>query len=146
MAAGDPINPLPLVEFTKVDLAPLQRQVDAFVAEFARKIKANKVAAEIVAGVNRAEAKHGDQSHLPDGTGPDLEPAQTGGTGRNSEWALFCKYQTDKRTAAGEVTWFDILIEEIAEAAERDDPEALRAELIDAGAVILKWILAIDGR
>ena len=80
------------------------------------------IAAEILQAQGRAEAKHGKQTHLPDGTGPDEVFKQLDRNGQTAaEWALFCKYRTDMNAAAGKVTWFDILLEEVAEASEQDD-------------------------
>jgi hypothetical protein len=147
--AGHPTSPLPLREFN-VDISPAVERAKQVVADAMEPIFQNarrhRVAAEILEAAGRATAKHGEQSHLPDGTGPDEEPLQLRGNGRNSDLALYCKYQTDKRAGTGEVTWFDILIEEIAEASEQDDLEALRGELLDSAAVIVNWVLAIDKR
>jgi hypothetical protein len=47
---------------------------------------------------------------------------------------------------AGEGTFADILLEEVFEAMAESDPVLLRGELVQAGAVIVKWIEAIDRR
>jgi hypothetical protein len=135
----------------KIDQESIREFVEVIVAPFVRKAKLHGIAAEILQAQARAEGKHGKQTHLPDGTGPDalfpqiqgrIEPVPV----TAAEWALRCKYDTDKNAHAGDVTWFDILLEEVAEASEQDDLQALRAELLDSGAVIASWILAIDER
>jgi hypothetical protein len=131
-----------------------QSVADAVALAFAplfRAAKLHGIAAEILQEVGRAEAKHGRQRGIPDGTGPDalfpqvqgrIEPVPV----TAAEWALRCKYDTDKNAAAGRVTRFDILLEEVAEASEQDDLGALRAELLQVGAMAAAWIADIDER
>lgn len=79
-------------------------------------------------------AKWGDQQHH-DGTGRfgDRETADLMRT--------ICQ-----ANGPDEDNWRDILAEEIAEAFAETDPARLRAELIQAGAVIAAWIHDIDRR
>lgn len=91
---------------------------------------------EVLQEVFRSERKHGDQSHLPDGTGDD---------GWINE-ARDAKLATDEAAARGAVTWLDIMFEEVAEAFAEGDAALLRAELVQAAAVAVKWIEAIDRR
>lgn len=145
--AGSPTNPLPLREFSKVDLQPYIDHARATIGPYIKAAKMHAIASEILAAQRRAEAKHGDQNHLPDGTGPNEFFPQLGRTAQRAEaWAMLCKDVTDRRAERGAVTWWDILIEEIAEAGEQDDLQAIRSELLDAGAVIASWIYAIDTR
>ena len=93
---------------------------------------------ELAAERKRQTAKHGDQSHLPDGTGPAAAGL--------ADWA---KQRTDaasQATGDGTVTFEHILTEEWAEALAEDQPAALRAELIQVAAVAVQWIEAIDKR
>jgi hypothetical protein len=135
----------------KIDVESMSQALQVMLEPMIRKAKLHGIAAEILQAQGRAEAKHGKQTHLPDGTGPDALFPQVQGRVEPvpvtaAEWALRCKYDTDKNADAGTVSWFDILLEEVAEASEQDDLEALRAELLDSGAVIASWILAIDAR
>ncbi len=41
-------------------------------------------------------------------------------------------------------TWLKILAEEVGEAAEEVDPEALRHELVQCAAVIVAWVETLD--
>lgn len=83
----------------------------------------------------RQLAKWGDQHH-PDGTGWQKfgETAQ--------RWKDAC----DEAHAAGSTTWAPILLEEVFEALEEDDPVKLRTELVQCAAVIQAWISDIDSR
>lgn len=57
-----------------------------------------------------------------------------------------CKAVTDALAASGELTWMHILLEEVYEALAEEDPAKIRAELVQAGAVVAAWIEAIDRR
>ena len=102
-------------------------------------------------GIERArqQAKHGDQTDLPDGTGPLLK-IDVGWTHPTAEY--LAKRMTDRTNAAsrnegdGTVTFEQILTEEWAEAIAESDPARLRAELVQVAAVAVQWIEAIDGR
>ncbi|MER6951259.1 hypothetical protein ABT294_45315 [Nonomuraea sp. NPDC000554] len=48
--------------------------------------------------------------------------------------------------ARGELSWRHILHEEVLEAFAEDDPELLRAELVQVAAVAVKWVQALDRR
>jgi len=92
--------------------------------------------------------KHGDQSHLPDGTGPRtrvLEPVNevSDAAVLLARWA---KDATDTAAKNGTVTFTDILLEEVFEALAESDPARLRAELIQVAAVTVQWIEALDAR
>jgi hypothetical protein len=58
--------------------------------------------------------------------------------------AGFYKHQCKERAAHGEVTWLDILLEEVAEAFAESDLVKLRTELIQVAAVAVRWVEAID--
>ncbi|MEZ0075587.1 hypothetical protein [Planotetraspora sp. GP83] len=72
---------------------------------------------------------------LPDGTGPHGEAA-----------AELAKQETSAASSDGSLTWRHILIEEVLEAFAEDDPDKLRAELVQVAAVATKWIQALDRR
>lgn len=79
---------------------------------------------------------HGDQSHLPDGTGgPGLQTI-----------AEYRRRQCEGAAQRGALTFRDIFDEEVAEVLAEDDPARLRAELVQVAAVCVQWIQAIDGR
>ena len=97
-------------------------------------------------------AKHGEQNHLPDGTGPDLDLAVAFVAGRITaehlaEWAKArTKAASQNEGGDGSITFEHILTEEWAEALAESDPAKLRAELIQVAAVAVQWVEAIDHR
>nr|BFF40261.1 hypothetical protein BACY1_20660 [Tenacibaculum mesophilum] len=50
----------------------------------------------------------------------------------------------DRKVKSGELTYMDILIEEIAEVAESKNPAPCRVELIQSAAVIVAMIESLD--
>ena len=118
------------------------------------------VLAEIHSERARQTAKHGDQSHLPDGTGPLSTPLrgivftgpvvpENGCTKYAYGLAMLAKSSTDHRSQSagdGTVTYADILLEEVFEAIAEDDQDLLRAELIQVAAVAVQWVETIDRR
>ncbi|NTW41828.1 MAG: hypothetical protein HGA44_18435 [Cellulomonadaceae bacterium] len=95
-----------------------------------------RILAEISREAPRSTIQHGDQTHLPNGTGGTQAAAL----------AAQAKADADAAAAAGTVTWAHILEEEVREAlAEAGDVE-LRAELVQVASVATKWIEAIDKR
>lgn len=94
-----------------------------------------RVLAEVQAERERQDAKWGEQNH-PDGTG------LTGDRERADSARHVCQALADR----GEVTWALIAHEEDMEALAESDPVKLRAELIQAAAVKIAWIAAIDRR
>jgi hypothetical protein len=93
------------------------------------------VLAEVADERARQDAKWGEQNH----------PNGTGGPGRIASAnaaRLACQWSAER----GEVTYLDILNEEVAEAFAEDDPAALRVELIQVAAVAVAWVEAIDRR
>lgn len=95
------------------------------------------------------DAKWGEQNH-PDGTGWNSYPfADTGfnldyRTGE--EVAARFRNSCERRFAAGNGSWRDILLEEVAESLAEDNPGELREELIQVAAVAVAWVEAIDRR
>lgn len=83
----------------------------------------------------RQDAKWGVQRH-PDGTGA---PSW-------AEIAQMAKSDCARAVKNGNLTWRQILLEEIYEAFTEKDAARLREELIQSGAVIAAWVEAIDSR
>lgn len=79
--------------------------------------------------------KHGDQSHLPDGTSSTYV-----------HQADAHRDITDRAFKAGRLTWRHILAEEFFEALAETEPAKLRAELVQVAAVCVAWCEAIDKR
>lgn len=120
------------------------------------------IAAEIVAEAQRSIDKHGEQGHLPMGTGAGTHPLATyPGLSADPEresglWpgmlaSVLARIATRDTKAHshneggdGTITWWHILREEVLEAAAEDSPAALRIELLQIAAVALKWIEALD--
>lgn len=123
--------------------------------------------AEIEHEALRSIEKHGEQTHLPMGTGPTTYPLETypklgphlfdvastyDGGMRHTTHAQFLAHIATLDTKAhsqneggdGSVTWWHILREEVFEAAAESDRAALRAELVQVAAVALKMIDALD--
>lgn len=96
--------------------------------------------------------KHGDQTHLPNGTGPDteLDNLPVIGWGKvNAErlaiWAKArCKAASENEGGDGSITYEHILTEEWAEVISEEDPAKLREELVQLAAVAVAWIMKID--
>jgi hypothetical protein len=82
----------------------------------------------------RQDEKWGEQVH-PDGTGERFRAD-----------ARMFQAECDARMGEGRVTWLDIFLEEVFEAAAESDPVKLRAELIQALAVGVHWVEDIDAR
>ncbi len=113
-----------------------------------------QILAEVARERVRQTEKHGDQSHLPDGTGPyeqplignGASPLQPDGTAVARWLAWWAKRETDRAARHGAVTFRDILLEEVFEALAESDPAALRTELVQVAAVAVQWVEAIDAR
>jgi hypothetical protein len=112
-------------------------------------MSAASILAELAAERARQTAKHGDQSHLPDGTGPRMA-APTYGLDYRDAYAEYakarCKAASQNEGSDGSITFEHILTNEWAEAIAESDPRALRAELVQVAAVAVQWIEAIDAR
>lgn len=99
-----------------------------------------RVFAEIADERVRQDAKWGEQNH-PDGTGRHY------GLSAVPELAAdFARQRCDAAFERGSGTWEHILYEEFCEAMAEDDPELLRAELLQVAAVAVHWIEALDQR
>ena len=104
---------------------------------------------ETVLGMVKAErgrqaAKHGEQWHLPDGTGPgvdlDLDIRSSLNYGEAAEYAKArCKAASQNEGGDGSITFEHILTEEFFEAVAEDDKQALFRELVQVAAVATQW-------
>ncbi len=56
------------------------------------------------------------------------------------------KFACDEAAKSGRLTYAHIAVEELVEAIDADTDEDRRAELIQAAAVLLSWVGAIDRR
>lgn len=115
--------------------------------------RTGRVLYEIARERARQTAKHGDQSHLPDGTGPNVLlsgiPMWDDSTraGFLANWAKArCKAASQNEGGNGTITYEHILTEEWAEAIAESDPAKLRAELLQVAAVAVQWIETLDRR
>ncbi len=92
---------------------------------------------EIESELARAVAKYPDCERLPDGTG-DCNARIT--------YRAIAQNACDRAYREGRLTHAHVLEEEIAEVMAESDPVALRKELIQSAAMILKWLRDLDGR
>jgi hypothetical protein len=81
------------------------------------------------------DAKWGEQNHL-DGTGAAFRVRASEAQRRITEAAF----------EQGAGTWALIFLEEVAEVLAESDLERLREELVQAAAVAVAWVEAIDRR
>jgi len=100
-----------------------------------------RMVADLRAERTRQNAKWGEQNH-PDGTGPGVRFW----TADMATMRHVCRQECDDAAKADGMTWRHILLQEIFEALAESDPAKLRAELVQAGVVIVQWIEAIDRR
>lgn len=95
-----------------------------------------KAFAEAIDAERQAQlAKFGEQRH-PDGT------AIT----EDRERADRARHTCESMARLGQLSWRDILHEEVQEAFAESDPALLRAELLQVAAVCAAWIWDIDNR
>ncbi|MFF4417046.1 hypothetical protein ACFYY8_31380 [Streptosporangium sp. NPDC001559] len=90
---------------------------------------------EVRAELARQDARWGEQNH-PDGTG------HPGDDRRANE----ARQMTQSMADLGDVSWRDILYEEVLEAFAETDPYKLLDELTQVEAVARQWRLAIRRR
>lgn len=114
-----------------------QRLIDA--QEMMQHMKdADGVLYEVQMERSRQDAKWGQQNH-PDGTAPD-------GVAKAKEIADAARKVCDHMAATKKLTWMHIFTEEVMEAFAETDELKLRVELIQAIAVGVAWVEAIDRR
>lgn len=99
---------------------------------------------EVLGERARQERRWGQQNH-PNGTGP---AAYLPGMFTNPFGYLrgIAQAQVDHAAHAGHLTFLEVLLEEVMEAAAEDGSAALRAELVQVAAVAVAWVEAIDRR
>lgn len=93
-----------------------------------------RIVIDALVEVERSTEKHGDQRHRPIGT----EPTVFAPLRDNAQMVV------DSGLADGSATWTQIISEEMFEAFAEAEPEAVRAELVQVLAVVIKAIDAID--
>jgi hypothetical protein len=99
---------------------------------------------EVLSERQAQNRKWGEQNH-PDGTGPGVKWMSANGSDA-ADLTVQLRGRCQRRFAAGDGTWLDILLEELAEALAEDEPEKLRTELVQVAAVAVAWVEAIDRR
>ncbi|MDR2930641.1 MAG: hypothetical protein LBV06_07055 [Propionibacteriaceae bacterium] len=109
----------------------------------------DRVLCDVRAERKRRTVRWGDQSHLPDGTGPTkqfpTDPMVN--TFRGDMLRLICQHSAEEQAKAGALSFADILLEEVAESLAESDLAKLCAELIRVAAVTVQmWIEVIDKR
>lgn len=102
--------------------------------------------AGIVDEIRRQDAKWGDQSRHPDGTGPDTHPLRMRGSANldlrtATEVADLLRSDCEDGFRRQRGTWRHILLEEVGEALAEDGP-ALDVELHQVAAVAVQWVAA----
>jgi len=104
---------------------------------------------DVFAERQRQDAKWGEQNH-PDGTGAAerilRHTAINLDLRTGDELATILRNKCELEALRDRVTWRDIFLEEVFEAMAEDDTKKLRGELIQAAAVAVSWVEAIDRR
>lgn len=122
---------------------------DGKIAQFNRWVVTDNVLSE-VAQERWAQFNKWNEQNWADGTGPavyvlnrtDVNLDLRTGTELSGIFRTAC----ERDAGVGRVTWRSILLEEVFEALAEADPAKIRAELIQAVAVGVAWIEAIDRR
>lgn len=137
----------------KVDVSANTTDLSAALVNLAVHGQSISVAFELVGEVKKARDQHGEQRHLPLGTGPEKEllfgiesnlEAFNLADADNGELADAAKLACERAFKRGEGTWQHIITEEWAEAMAEEDPTLLRAELVQLGAMAISAIMALD--
>ena len=102
--------------------------------------------AGIVDEIRRQDAKWGDQSEHPDGTGPSIRPFWMSGATSLSlrtapEAADLLRQSCEDAFRDQRGTWRHILLEEVGEALAEDGPD-MDVELHQVAAVAVQWVAA----
>lgn len=111
------------------------------------------VSVDLLDEIDRADAKFGHQLDVPD-VDQVLMQRDGGCTPKRmaEEYMIptagRAKFLTDLAFHRGQGTWGHIVVEEIAESIEAavENPEALRAELLQVAATAIRWVVALDAR
>lgn len=100
-----------------------------------------EVFAAVRAERERQENLWGEQNHPSQGGSLPADWRKQYGLNA-AKW----KSINDERVHYGQLGWDGILLEEVFEALAEEDPEKLRAELVQSMAVILNWLECIERR
>ncbi|PPS86439.1 hypothetical protein [Streptomyces sp. MH60] len=95
------------------------------------------IVSQILKERDAQDALFGRQDDLPNGTGPEYEPDAV-------NYADAYRESCERAFVDGRGTFRHVFLEEVFEAMAEDDPVKLRAELVQAVAVGVKWLEAID--
>ena len=120
------------------EMAQTRGPIELFAAPHARRILG-----EVLAERHRQFDLHGEQSHLPDGTGPRTS---YGMIAYAEQHVLAARARVRRGSLSGQLTFAEILAEEVAEARAEVEAPRLRTELIQVAAVCVQWVEAIDRR
>lgn len=106
---------------------------------------------DVEAELDRTFEKWGDQSHVIDGTGPDTRVMGYSfkSYARIMKRINDAELEIDAQTGAmvpNVPKWSIILLEEVFEALESDNPEHLREELVQVASVATNWLKHLDAR
>lgn len=98
-------------------------------------------------GAGRGATDAGDGTGVAGRAGVGFGGGLARGVGEDAgEAAERAKREVTEAAARGALTWRHVLHEEVLEAFAEDEPAALRAELIQVAAVVVKWVQALDRR
>jgi hypothetical protein len=122
----------------------MTKLTDSQIEYIARFAKSRGVTVQVEAERERQHQKWGEQNH-PNGTGPHQRTVvhSMGSVSFERLEAQF-KAMCDARARHGVLTWIDVLLEEVFEAAAEADPAKLKAELVQVAAVAVAWIEALE--
>jgi hypothetical protein len=117
------------------------------------------VLADVRAERARQYARHGSNSTLSDGTGPEVPWMGNVADFYQSRLAAVRRFpgageiETHLRNdyeaheaRTGKPTWMHLVREEVAEVFAENDPQRLRAELIQVAALAVSWVEKLDAR
>lgn len=89
----------------------------------------------------RQVATYGHNEDLVNGTGPDTRWAQPASDMSATELQLILRKDYEEfEDETGNPTWVHLVREEVAEAFQETDPEALGAELLQVAALCVSWV------
>lgn len=110
-----------------------------------RRATNSTVLVEVTHELINQDDKWGEQNH-PNGTGPMylFWPAVASKSFTYGPLAEKAKQSTDNAATHGGLNYADIFVEEVFEALAEEDPQKLRAELIQCAAVAVAWVEKID--
>jgi hypothetical protein len=91
----------------------------------------------------RQFAMYGTNEDLEDGTGPHVNWL---GMSASSAESIARAHYLDYESVHGKPTWRHLVLEEVAESFQEDNPARLRAELLQVAALAVSWIEKIDAR